>query len=323
MSAALVAARAGAATVRVGAVPGRRRFRAEAAGVLVLPAEVWGVFAGPEVAAVGQGIRYTIRPRRLILSPGTFDSAVHVPGWTVPGCMAAGEMLDALGRGQRPAGPVALAGDGQRLFDVAAALLRCRVPVAGVALASACAVPAFLRRKGVPVWTGARLVAVEGDRRASGLLVAQPAGTRRIDAATCVLHWGEEQETGVARALGAVHEVVDGRLTVATDAAGRTSVPALFVATAGGMLAGWAAAESLGLRTRPGRLARRAPSAALAPPPSLADLPDATVVCPCAAVTAGQIRRAGASSLAWVKRGHAGRDGARAADGPAPPPSPG
>ncbi len=304
VAAALAAARAGAATVLAGTLPGRRRFRAAASGVHVLSAEVWGVFPGPEVAATGAGVRYTLRPRRVVLSPGMFDSAVHVPGWRLPGCMAAGEVLDALRRGQRPAGPVVLAGDGGRLFDVAAALVRCRVPVAGVALASAEPAPGFLRRKGVPVWTGARIVRVEGDRRVAGLVMADAAGVRRIDAATCVLHWGEEQETGIARALGAVHEVVDGRLAVVADAAGGTSVPALFVAAggnAGGTLAGRAAAGSLGLRTAR-RVAPWPRPTPPMPPPSLADLPDTTVVCPCEAVTAGQIRQAGASSLAWVKR---------------------
>ena len=276
VSAALGAARAGADTLLIGEIASRRRFRAAAAGVRVLSATVWGVFAGPEVAAVAESARYVIRPRRLVVAPQSYDAAVHLPGWTLPGCMGVTEALEALRRGDWPSGPVVLAGDGAGLFDVAVALLRHGVTVAGISMASAAAVPGRLRR--VPVWLGTRPVAVEGTDRVASVLLDGPGGRQRIEAATCVLHWGTERETGIARALGAEHRVIGGRLETVADADGRTSVPGLFL-TIGGPAA-----------------------VSLAEPPSIAGLPDEVVACRCEAVTAGEIRQSGATSLATLKR---------------------
>ena len=304
LAAALAAARAGAATVLVGAAAGRLRFRAASAGVTLLPATVWGVFAGPEVAAVGDGTRFAIRPRRLVLVPGLYPATLPLPGWTLPGCGGVDEMLDSLRRGVRPAGPVVLAGDGAPLFDAAAALLRHRVPVAEIVMASHLPTPAFLRRKGVPVWAGARPVAVEGPGRVTALLAAGPEGERRIEANACVLHWGMVAETGLARALGAAHRVTGGTLETIVDPDGRTSLPALFVASSRlqGTRAGDAAAASLGLRTPRRRAGGSVAAPKLAVSSGLADLPGETVVCPCEGVTAGQIMLSGATSLAAVKR---------------------
>ncbi len=185
---------------------------------------------------------------------------------------------------------------------------------------------AALRRAGVPVLWRTRPVAVLGRDRVEGLHVAGPDGTSTIPADAVALNWGFQAETGLARALGAVHRVVAGRLETATDAAGRTSLPGVFVAGDGarvggaqaalhhGRAAGLAAARALGHPSPlPPRAAlRRAErfqlalwAAYAAPPPDPADLPDDTVVCRCEEVTAGALRgamEAGAASLATLKR---------------------
>jgi glycine/D-amino acid oxidase-like deaminating enzyme len=279
MAAALAAAASGAATVLAGVECDCSG--PDAPGMRILPARVWGAFArpgiGPEITAAGQGVRFIIHPNRIILAPKKHDAAVHLPGTTLPGCISAGDMLDWLGGGGNPDGPVVLAGDGKRLWAVASALVRRGVPLAGIAIASDAEAPAFLRGSVVPVWTQTRPVAVEGQGRVAALMIAGPEGERRIAASTCVLHWGMEAEVGLARALGAEHRVVNGCLETCVDAQGQTSLPWLVVAPQG----------------EPETLAK---------PPSVADLPDDAIVCPCEGVTAGQIRRSGAKSLAWVKR---------------------
>jgi glycine/D-amino acid oxidase-like deaminating enzyme len=279
MAAALAAAACGASTVLVGVECDCAA--TDAQGVRILPARVWGAFVrpgiGPEIIAAGGGVRFIIHPSRVILAPQQHDAAVYLPGATLPGCISAGDMLDWLGRGGNPDGPVVLAGDGKRLWAVASALVRRGVRLAGIAIASDAEVPGFLQGSVVPVWTPTRPVAVEGKGRVAALIITGPEGERRIAASTCVLHWGMEEELGLARALGAAHRVVNGRLETCVDAQGQTSLPWLAVAPQG----------------EPETLAK---------PPSIAELPGDAIVCPCEGVTAGQMRRSGAKSLAWVKR---------------------
>ena len=321
------------------------------AGVRTLRATAWGAFPGtdgPEVTALAPDARLLIRPRRLILATGSHEAPVHLPGWTLPGCMSAGAMRDLLRvSGVGPGRRVVVAGNGPLNFWLAAALLRGGVQVAAVVeaarrppatagLAMAAASPAMalaglrvlaaLRRAGVPVLWDTRPVAAEGSGRFEALCVAGPAGERRIAADACALHWGVQPEAGLARALGARHRVVDGRLETVTDEAGRTSLHAVFAvadgagwdgartARHGGTLAGLAAARSLGFAVPAGprramlraeRFGHTLGQAFAAVPPDPAALPDDAVLCGCEGVTAGTVRAAqsaGAASLAAVKR---------------------
>lgn len=325
----------------------RLRARARAVGVRVLHALAWGVFPGPEIAASAPGTRLLIRPERLVLATGAYEAPVHLPGWTLPGCMTTGAM-QGLVRSHRvsPGRRVVVAGNGPLNFQLAVELLRGGVEVAavieaarrpvGAGLAMALASPALassglgmvaaLRRAGVSVLWNTRPVAAEGNGRFEALRVAGPEGERLIEADACALHWGFQSETGLARSLGARHDVVAGRIETVTDADGRTSLDHLYavgdgvrlggaqVALRRGTLAGLAAAQSLGKAVPAGPVAalRRAERfqralwrAFAAVPLNPAVLLDQTVVCRCEEVTAGAIRDAragGAASLAFVKR---------------------
>ena len=190
---------------------------------------------------------------------------------------------------------------------------------------------AVLRRAGVPVIWGATPIEAEGTDRFVALRAATPDGEVRIAADAVALNLGFQPETGLARALGCAHRVTDsglGRLETVTDEDGRTSVPGVFavgdgaqiggsrIAFARGRLAGLAAAREL----RPGvpedAATRRALAAAVAfqdalwrlfvvPGFDAATVPDATVVCRCEEVTAGDLRAAqaeGAGSLGALKK---------------------
>ncbi len=318
--------------------------RARAAGVPRLQALVWGAFPGPEIVATTPEARLVLRPRQLILAPGAHEAPVHLPGWTLPGCMTTGALQTLVRTYRVSPGRVVVAGNGPLNLQVAVELLRAGGEVAAVIEAAArpvglelaLASPSLawaglgmlttLRRARVPVLWQARPVAVLGTERVTGLRVEGPAGLAEIAAEAVALNWGFQAETGLARALGAAHRMVTGRLETETDAEGRTSLPGVFaigdgarmggsqVALHRGGMAGRAAARAVG-RAAPGgstarlrraeRFQRALWTAYAAPPPDPRDLPDDTIVCRCEEVTAGQVRGAladGAASLATVKR---------------------
>lgn len=350
LSAAVAAAEAGADVLlldertklggqyyKTAAVPDRQarrgdRLRARAARVRTVHATVWGAFPGPEIAALNAEARLLLRPRQLILATGAHEAPLHLPGWTLPGCMTTGA-LQGLVRTHRvsPGQRVVVAGNGPLNLQVAVELLRAGGTVAAVIEAAArpagldlaLASPGLawagwemltrLRRAGVPVLWGTRPLAVLGSDRVHGLAVAGPRGTAVIATDAVALNWGFQAETGLARALGVEHRVMAGGLETVTDAEGRTSLPGVFAVGDGariggaqgalhrGRAAGLAAARALGLAAPPLPRAalRRAErfqsvlwAAFAAPPPDPADLPDDTVLCRCEEVSTGSVRRA-------------------------------
>jgi glycine/D-amino acid oxidase-like deaminating enzyme len=333
------------------------RAEAATAGVAIAAGvTVWGGFAADEIAVLRDGRHQVIRPRRLILAPGAQERPIPIPGWTLPGVMTTGA-LQTLARAQRvsPGESVVIGGSGPLNLQLACELLSGGVRVAAVveaapkpglsawrdALALAAAAPelAFdglrylrlLSRAGVPVLWGARLLACEGEGRFAALRVATPSGERRIAAEVAALNLGFQPETGLARALGCAHRVVDqglGRIETVTDAEGRTNIATVFavgdgaalggarVALARGRLAGLAAARDLGFAVPDAADARRALARAeafqralwriFAPPAfDIAAVPDDTILCRCEEVTAGALRAAqaeGAASLPALKK---------------------
>lgn len=326
------------------------RARAAAAGVRVLhQAIAWGGFAADEIAAVVAGRAVTFRPRRLLLAPGAHERPAPLPGWTLPGVMTTGA-LQTLARAQRvsPAGRVVIAGNGPLNLQLACELLAGGVEVAAVieaapkpglrALANALrlmrAAPdlartgraylATLRAAGVPVLWGSRVTALEGQGALAAVLVATPAGPRRIETTVAALNLGFQPDSGLARALGVPHRFVDiglGHLAAETDAEGRTAVPGIFavgdgaglggarVALARGRLAGLAAARELGKAPADEPATRRDLARAEAfqaalwrvfTPPAFdaAALADDTIVCRCEEITAGRLRTEMANGLA-------------------------
>jgi glycine/D-amino acid oxidase-like deaminating enzyme len=331
------------------------RRQAEAAGVALLTgATVWGAFGAQEIAAVIFGRAVTFRPRRLILAPGAHERPVPLPGWTLPGVMTTGA-VQTLVRAQRvaPDGHVLIAGSGPLNLQLACELVAGGVPVAAVVEAAPRPGPARLgaalamlradaglawqgvrylarlRRAGVPVLWGSRVVALEGEGRVQVAQIVTPRGARAIAVGAVALNMGFQPETALARALDIPHRFVPtglGHLATETDTEGRTAIPGVFavgdgaslggarVALARGRLAGRAAARELGFAAPEDAAARKALARAeafqralwtLFPPPAFDPPADDTIVCRCEEVTAGRLRAeiaGGLVSLAALKK---------------------
>lgn len=194
-----------------------------------------------------------------------------------------------------------------------------------------------LRQHGVPVLWGHTVKAAHGTDRVERVDIAPSGGkgpgpaTQSLLADTLCLGYGFVPSTELARMLGCEHRVEHqhlAHLATTTDRDGATSVPGVFaigdgaafggsrVALARGQLAGAAAARALGLNAPTPPAAARQLEQALsfqqalwslyqAPPVSLANTPDDTVLCRCEDIRFGDVRaqvRAGHDTLAAIKR---------------------
>ena len=261
---------------------------------------------------------------RLVLATGARERLLPFPGWTLPGVFGAGG-LQALAKGGWPiAGRrVLVAGTGPLLLAAAATLRREGARLAGLAdeagplalarFASALAAhPAkglqALRLgaalAGIPLLSGWRVVAAEGDGRVERVVLDKGGRTRTIPCDALAASWGLVPQTELGQALGCALAPRFGDDALAVDAAQRTGVAGVFAAgectgVSGavaaqlqGEIAGRTVAAELASAPPPhDRLARRlarehafgaAVAATFAPPVRWRDrLRDDTLVCRC------------------------------------------
>lgn len=216
--------------------------------------------AVPEAApAAGTG---HVRVRTLILCPGAYDKQVPVPGWTLPGVMAAGGVQAFIKtQGLAPGARVFLGGTGPFLLSAAASVLQAGAQVRGVAEAAALrgwfprgvtglAVPsklqegvayaALLARHRVPYRTRTAITDIHGQHRVEAVTIAKvdsrgtirPGSSRLIGGVDVVgLGWGFTPQTELLLQLDAHTRVdLDGSLVGTVDGEQRSSVPGLFLA---------------------------------------------------------------------------------------------
>lgn len=239
---------------------------------------------GFRIDAVGPEGLVRTEARKLLVAAGCQDVAVPLPGWTLPGVMAAGG-LQALLKAQRlvPGKAVLLAGTHPLMLLIADQITSAGGRVAGVLFAQTRAAMAGvlaadpvtalgglanlrdaaaawrrLRTAGVPVRFGAELAELQGtDRVASATL----AGSETIACDTVGLCFGFVPQSDLVRAIGA--EVVAaggaGGWRATADVSMQSSVPGLYVAgetigvagapaaAAGGTIAGISIAAALGM----------------------------------------------------------------------------
>jgi D-hydroxyproline dehydrogenase subunit alpha len=260
------------------------RLRAELRGVTyLLGHQVWTVVADdgasppggvPECGRPGvrgRNPRFTLHltggktrslaARAVILCPGGYDRQLPVPGWTLPGVMAAGGAQALLKGHHTLAGRrVVVAGTGPFLLPVATGLAAAGARVAAVCEAgsparwlrhplAASATPgkaleaagyaAALLRHRVPYLPRTVVARVHGTDEVSGVTLARvdaagrllPEGERRLEADLVALGWGFTPSLELVLAVGAETRLgADGSLVAAVDRARRSSVPGVYVA---------------------------------------------------------------------------------------------
>ncbi|MFH6784551.1 MULTISPECIES: NAD(P)/FAD-dependent oxidoreductase [Methylobacterium] len=307
---------------------------------------VWGIAprepAGFDLDCLGPEGHGRIPVDRLVLATGAMDRTLPVPGWTLPGVFTLGAAQIALkAQGVAIGRRVALVGAGPLLPLVAhqyakagatlAAVLDVTPLAAKIAAAPRlAAMPATLGKglwytlrgavRGLPVRSGVRAVAVEGDRRVEALAWEDSRGRRhRVPCDAVGASFGLRSEAQAADLAGCrfVFEPVTRQWQPERSAEGRSSQPQVYLAGDGSGIGGADVAELQGERTalalladlgrtrdaaREARLDRqlarqagfRAALEAAYPYPHhiVKTIADDEIVCRCEGITAGALRRA-------------------------------
>lgn len=199
--------------------------------------------------------------RRLVIATGAYDRQLPVPGWTLPGVMAAGGVQALLKANQVAAGRRAVvAGTGPFLLSVAAGLAAAGVEVVAVCDANAlsrwAATPLRALQEPSKLWEGAQyaatfvrhrvplrtrtvVTAVRGESRVSHVELSRvdgsgrvrPGSAKTVTADLVAFGWGFTPQLEIAVGLGLHTRVdVDESLVVEVDDTMRTSDPLVFAA---------------------------------------------------------------------------------------------
>ncbi|WP_426301329.1 NAD(P)/FAD-dependent oxidoreductase [Arthrobacter sp. R-11] len=213
-------------------------------------------------AAVGSAHPLTVMAARLVLCPGGYDRQLPVPGWDLPGVMAAGGIQAFIkANGVLPGKRFVIAGTGPFLLPVAAgvaeaggkvlAVLESSSPSAWLPhLRAASGVPekalegaeyaAVFARHRIPYRTRSIVTGVLGSGKAEGVRTARVdadgrvrPGTGRVYADVDVVGfgWGFTPQMELPVSLGVETRLdADGSLVGVVDERQQSSVPGLFLA---------------------------------------------------------------------------------------------
>jgi NADP-dependent aldehyde dehydrogenase len=199
--------------------------------------------------------------RRLILCPGGCDRQLPVPGWDLPGVLAAGGAQALLKASGTAAGRVAVVGGtGPFLLPVAAGLAGAGVKVAAICEANSPAgwlknlrgavqapekavegagYAAALARHRIPYRVRTAVTEIHGTDRVEAVTMSKlgpggavlPGTGRRVPCDVVALGWGFTPQLDLVLAAGAGTAVdVDGSLVAVADARLRTTVQGVSVA---------------------------------------------------------------------------------------------
>ncbi|GAB3533203.1 NAD(P)/FAD-dependent oxidoreductase [Arthrobacter tecti] len=211
--------------------------------------------AAPEPGAA------VVHVSRLILCPGGYDRQLPIPGWDLPGVMAAGGVQALLkGSGTLAGRRAVVAGTGPFLLPVATGLAQAGASVVGICEAgtltswlphvgSAVRVPskgvegaqyaALLARYRIRYRMRTVITEIHGEARAEAVTVARlgsdgqlvDGSSRRIDVDLVALGWGFTPSLELPLMVGvSTRRDVDGSLVAVADKAQRTDVDGVYLA---------------------------------------------------------------------------------------------
>lgn len=309
-------------------------------------AAVWNVGSDLTVNYLHQGANRVLQARHIILASGAMERPFPIPGWTLPGVMGAGAaQILFKSAGALPKEPVVLAGCGPLLYLLATQYLQAGVTLKAVIhttqprdylrasshfagalrgwrdLRKGLRMLGNLRRNHVPIFAGAKALAIEGADRAEAICFNHKGRSHRIESPLVLLHQGVVPNTQLSWSLRARHHWNDDQLcwVPETDEYGQIEKTGIYLAgdsrgivgakasASQGRLAAIAVAGRLGrllgeervghesavraqlrsqLHIRPFLDALYRPLVEHRIPPA-----DPVIVCRCEEVTAGQIRK--------------------------------
>lgn len=300
---------------------------------------VWGAENG-RLDLLSRGRTATLPYAQLIVATGAADRVLPFAGWTLPGVYALGAAQVALKyQGCAIGSRVIFAGTGPLLYLVAYQYAKAGAQVVAVLDTASfrnktAALPALLRQPavfakglyylgwlrthGVPVYQGVRLVRATGDTQVAGMCWHDGQREHELPCDAVGFGYALRSETQLADLLGCrfSYNAVQREALPACDAAGRTSVPGVYLAGDGAGIMGADAAEWAGERaalallsdagqrvdgaraaTLDNRLARTAAfrlgleRAFPFPQDWAVHAPDDLVICRCEEITAGELRQ--------------------------------
>lgn len=238
----------------------------------VTGATVWQIEPDGTVAYSVDGRAAMAYGRRLLLATGALERSMPVPGWTLPGVMTAGAGQILLKESGVVATRAVLAGSGPLLYLIGAQMIRAgKPPLAMVEtqsrsdlfgamryiggairgwryLAKGLGLLAEIRKAGVPRYTAASQIAVEGTDRVEALDFVSGGKRHRIECQTVFLHHGVVPNTQASRSLDLPHrwDSTQACFIPETDAWGRSEISTVFVAGDGAGIGGAKVAEHAG-----------------------------------------------------------------------------
>ena len=193
-------------------------------------ATVWNIATDGVVDYIRLGQSHRATGKSLVVASGAMERPFPIRGWTLPGVMGAGAAQVILkSSGAVPRRPAVLVGCGPLLYLLAWQYLRAGVSIAALvdttSLAAYTRASAHLfgalvgwrdlkkglgllweiRRHKVPVYNGVTQLAVEGDKKATGLSFKHGAQKVQITADLILLHQGVVPNTQFSWSMGAKH----------------------------------------------------------------------------------------------------------------------
>ncbi len=235
-------------------------------------AVVWAVEEGFRVSYSRNGRGAQITADRILLATGALERPMPLPGWTLPGVMAAGAGQILLKQSGVLARNAVLAGSGPLLYLIAAQMVRAGTPPAAMVetqtradmirairhaggalrgwryLLKGLKMLAEITRARVPRFTGATNIAIEGAQRAEAVTFTSHGRSRRIPCQTVFLHHGVVPNAQAARSLGVSYawNTAQACFVPTVDPWGESDVPDVFIAGDGTGVAGAKAAALAG-----------------------------------------------------------------------------